>query len=267
MDGLINFLGTITLFTGLFGIIDAGAKNHLRAGVAEYIFGFHNKTFRNFDQKTIQALLSVFVRDNRLRKIRILIFSYLFSVGCLVAFLSLFVWFSASGQATYSASVAHLLNMAIRPKSPDEVRIVFLLFGVLPLAAYLFDLYSLWISKKLFWNRNFGLLLTPVLILADILLSVAPFLILAFATTLPFISADNFLGGFFVIGAFFQVPSMVFINFVQISVLLFGSMFRLLVTLTKLNRYTVLVTNFHEYPFTFLGLMIGLMTALVGHLI
>lgn len=66
-----------------------------------------------------------------------------------------------------------------------------------------------------------------------------------------------------------SIPQMLLISVflifcVRTAALVVGILFRFLVSLTKLNRYTVLYTNFSDYPFTFFGFGAAIISILDG---
>ena len=139
----------------------------------------------------------------------------------------------------------------------------------------LIDLWSIWIAKQIYVVRKINN--NIVAFLLDLTLSSIPVAALGYATAvlLVFQLLFNILSEKFgrLTLAFTEqlssLPQMLLISvfllfFVRLAALVLGILFRFLLSATKLNRYTVLHTNFSDYPFTFFGFIAAIMSILVG---
>ncbi|WP_299031367.1 hypothetical protein [uncultured Sulfitobacter sp.] len=235
-DLLFEKLGILTFWIGIFGVFDAIVDKKAKANLAEFVFGFHDKSVKDFENNVISSLLSVFVKNDKLKWKRIFLLSLAYSFLS-VGGLGVFAYQSVESGDNPSLWVVGLFGL------------IFLL--VVAIISFPLDIYSIYVTKRLFWNKNNSIFGNIIKIVFDVALSLMPILI---GVASMFFS-DGF--SFIYMAALFQFPSVLSITIIQIITLIFGIIARSTIRLTKLNQYTVLYTNLHESPFTFLGILSG----------
>jgi hypothetical protein len=249
MFALDEFLTII----GVFALLDAIIDTPRKALVAEFIFGFHNVTARDFDHRIIHALLSPFMRNDRLRIGRVVVFSVLMSLSIEGMTLLIVIPSWAEFNADISTS----------PQS-EKIRGFIWLIGIFATSAVM-DLFGFTVARLIFWKKRYSAVLQPAVIFLNIAASTMPFLIIFWLrvfTSLEFsmqlwnditVDFDAIISA----AALVQLGSLLLLSAIQIATTLSGLVLRLILMATRLNRYTVLFTRAHEIPFTFLGIIIA----------
>ena len=256
-------LGAVATIAGLFGLFDAIVDRPTRIRVGEFLFGFHAITARRFERDVVTAVLSPFVRGGRLRRGRVAAASYAATLASMVGVLA--VTLAMKGGRTVAEVVADAPAGWLAMADAGSV------FGrlaplaiVLLLCALPLDLFSLWVTKTLFWGRDVSALGSVLLVVVDAVLSSLPFF-LAIAAGEAFGLDDglmepnpaNAVIAVAIAGMLLQYPSTILLTLIQIAVLATAVLVRLLLLLTRLNRWTVLHTRLYEIPLTFVGLVLG----------
>lgn len=259
----VAFIG---LCLGIFGFLDAVVEHKYKTQVAEFVFGFHNISLTNFEGGSINGLLSVLIKNDKIVLWRVAL--YCFVITCI----SLLVWSSVAlanttGENFFAVLQKYALDgrklFASQEDGGAGITSTLLLLPILTLPI---DYFSVWITKKIFWQKRIKLYYVFPKILLDIAISLMPILVAGFGIFLAVVVQKssmstyfNTIIGYYLIAALIQLPSSVLINLLQISILIVGLFSRVLLVLTKLNSYTVIFSRLHEVPFSFIGLIVGLL--------
>lgn len=263
-------VATILTFVGGFGLLDKLIDRDRRAKVAEFVFGFHSATFTSFERGVIDAIVYVFIRDEKIWLTRVFIFS------CVSSLLSIWVLAAldsiASEETNFFESFAHVpVSMfdTFQTAVLDGQWRIFLIF-FFPFVVFPFDLFSLFVTKRLFWKRKRHPILLAPFVFLDLILSLIPFLAFLFLigqldvpNNLDDLSFGMALFVMMLVGVALQTPSTVLLSIIQIMVLVLGVLLRLVSLTTRMNQRVALVGRLHENPFGFIGLLVGLLVILV----
>ena len=263
---MYEILGVITFWVGVIGFFDLVVEKKSKTYISEFIFGFHDKTAHWFEINVINALLAVFIKNERLRLFRVFLFSYAATLFCLAG-LVIFITMSTE-NISFSVAVSNITIGFIGgfvDQTPVGVSSSTLLL-LLPFFVFPVDWFSLWVTKRLFWRKNVSSLSYFGRLVLDVALSSSMFLVvlaLIVLEVMPDVSdGQNSWLGFVVLPIMLQWPTTIFLNILQVLILVFGVILRLVLIATRLNQYTVLHTRLHEAPFAFLGLLVGLANVL-----
>ncbi len=246
---IVEVLATIGAPVTIGALLDQMVDPRHRDYIAEFLFGFRNRSFREFESKVIAGLLSVFMREDRLSVRKVLIYSLLSSLVVCIAF------------AVYLNGL--------------EGDVAMNLFGVAVVSSLMlglmsapFDYASLWITKRIFLEMRPEFPMTIPAILADIILSCIPYLF-GLAAWVLFTRGGIeifFIGQLFElawVGIGVSIFNSILISIVQIVILVFASAVRLLMLLASLSGALAVRSQLLRMPFAFIALIFGFMLLLI----
>jgi hypothetical protein len=247
MFALDRFLAIV----GVFALLDAIIDSPRKALVAEFIFGFHNITARDFDHRVIHALLSPFMHNDRLILGRVVVFSALMSISVEGMILLMVIPSWAEFNADIRAG-----------GQSEQIRGVIWFVGIFATSAAM-DIFGFTVARLIFWKKRYSAILHPAAIVLNIAVSTVPFLSIVLMVALAnhdfsIHVRDDItieLSAIITVAALVQLGSLLLLSAIQVTTTLSGLVLRLILMLTRLNRYTVLFTRAHEIPFTFLGII------------
>ncbi len=258
---MIEFLTIVTSITGVFTLLDLFVEKQAKAKIAEYVFGFGEVNLRGFESNVIRALLSIYKTGDRI-SFRKVLFRYS-GVVALITILGMIL----------SALLGKLDFLDIDPSEFLELSTIWELPFAIVIAALMywpFDSWSLWVTNKIFGQADHGSLIKYMIkVLVDIFVTLAPMILISIAAMYCIMQIDED-SIFAVISSFVLTATVVnalgslLITFVQVLTLLMGMFFRMIMRLTKLNQRIAMVSRAHEFPFTFIGLVIAISGALIA---
>ena len=264
MEGLPSVAKSALEFFGLvsaFSVIDIVLPKHYREKVAEYVFGFHNASFSSFELGLLQGYISAFFRNGEIRFTRLLIWSFGTSaIACLFIHSFYFQTFLdlARNEGNWFAALIYANAVEFFRSSWG----IFLVLGALSLT-FFNDLLSLKITYRIFFGRSYppSILALPFLLdlVASNLLVIAAFVVLPDLASGFFhsLGSEITFEGFVLVGLLMSMAiSAVFHSLLLLFLLVFGTLLRAFLMITKLNRPLVLVSDLHKYPCTFIGLVL-----------
>lgn len=249
MENLIAFVGTTGAFVALFGLLDLFIEDKLRFKISEYIFGIHEITFRDFENNVIHILMSPYVKESKLQPLKVL--TRYSTLGALIFCVLLA---SSGGQNSNTIVNVILINLV--------------LFCVLTIFSWPFDMWSLKVTSFLFLKKPRTFPISIFYIILDFAFTWAPAFLVApifklFLWTVDLPGSEYFMLGA-IGGLLASLLTSSLVTYLQIIVIGLGVSLRLLVKLTKLNTLIAMNSKTHEYPFTFLGLITGLLVAVIS---
>lgn len=250
MNSFIEYISIFLAIVGPFSFIDSLMSHKAKNKISEFVFGFHDVTFRSFESASVEALVGSFFKDGRIRYWRTLIVSVL---------------------ASASISWMFYLNEAWSDSENQERSF---LYGILFLSftSFFVDLINLQASYYVyFYQKKIRSYLLKFVV--DFFLSMSLIVISGSAFFAMIVIGTALLNGgsaesfyenstIFVIlfmGSFFSVLTASSIFFiVRLLILAIGILVRSLIFVTKLNSYAVLYTSAHEHPLTFIASIFAL---------
>ncbi|MCY4335758.1 MAG: hypothetical protein OXC60_13960 [Litoreibacter sp.] len=263
MEQIALFGGVV----GAFAIFDVLSEKTTKAKLAELLFGFHSVNPSKVERQLIVTIISAFQSPSRNLSVhRIFLWSLIVSPLCVVLGDIIPVFGFTAGQ--FKESFFAILSNYIAQPSTFITITLFLALLSLP-----FDYWSIWVAKKIYITEEerSGF----VAFFVDVLVSFAPVVpIMLFIQSeksaslgIPLVAfaLENVSHSFaelllhLIIYLPIGVVSSICLAF---SVRLLGFFIsvaaRLFLSATKLNQKLVLVSRIHEYPFSFIGLIVFL---------
>jgi len=257
---MFQLLSIFTTITGLFTLLDLFVEKNAKAKVAEYVFGFGSVNLAGFENNTINALLSPLKIEGRVSHKRVL--------------------FRYSGIISILITIFTIVSIFILPHTEDSKSILhefieaFIFLPVMALIFWPFDCWSLWVTNKIFSEKKSASLFSFIgRILLDILITLLPLAVALaglyfFGTIMKPVTGNAPETGItywvFFIAFFFialNVMGSLLVTFVQLLTLILGVFLRTALRVTKLNQHIAMISRAHEFPFTFIGLVLGIMGA------
>jgi len=249
---MIETLGILGTFIGVFGIFDVLVEKKHKYKISEYIFGFSDVSFVQFEQNSIQGLVNIFVTETSLKFLKIFFFYTL--VGFFICY---FIFFQAE-------DVSEIIE------EDDDIFIyhIFAFFLLILTCSYLCDLYSIWITKRIFYNKRRAFPSSVKWIFIDVLLSMLPSLSLA-VLLIYLINQNDDLNYGIPIAVFIFLSSLpsILMSLITLVILMVGFLLKGITRLTYINRGVAMVSKAHEFPFTYFGLFAGILAVLLTELI
>lgn len=253
---LANFLAPLSVLAAIENLFLDRLTRHK---IANYVFGFEDAQFKDFEKNaTIAALKPFLNKKDTISFVRIAVFSpvsLLFSLQCM----ALILYFSGNSPAVF----VNPLDVYFRHYFDTIVMLGVLLFVTAP-----FDYFSVWVTKRLFLDRWFGNKRFVSLFALDVFVSALP-VILIF-TTLYALSKGVFgavwsqtWGLVLVFGLGMMAMSslsLLFVMFVQVFIVVAGMSIRGLCRAMRLNQPFAL-TPASERPLSFIGFLAGVLFA------
>ncbi|MEV8466116.1 hypothetical protein AB0T83_04860 [Fluviibacterium sp. DFM31] len=241
LDAILIILGVV----GLAGGYDKFCPPDRKAAVAEYVFGGARTDFGTFERAAMEDILLPFVGE---------------------------AWEGPSWRAGFVLSglcilVLALLNNGGRADPRSFYDLVGLV-GFGGLISLPFVMFSLHVSNCIFVMRVWPRPL-PVLIAVDAGLSLLPLVILASLAMAFFGVFDETpewlkqLSVPLLLSAFWALPAVLFVTAVQIAVLLFGTLTRIILLALRSAGRMADPKKLYQAPFTAIGLVAGLVIALL----
>ncbi|MEL6645525.1 MAG: hypothetical protein AAFQ79_16460 [Pseudomonadota bacterium] len=249
LDELLLFGGVASVFA----LIDFIVPPALRDKVAEIILGFHSFDVTNLESSIINALLAPFIKDNRIKPLRVLIFSISF----------------ASVLTVLISINSH--NSGNTPLELNHYAIVFIF--IIGIILFPLDFISLQITRRIFYGSSTSAVMVVFKIVLDVVLSALVVVGSIYFTwqAFSFLSGTTSVVGrnleagavIVLMGTLFSVFSAIFINLLQVLSLMSGCFIRFLVWLSHRNRPLVLYTNFQNAPFTLIGIVSAFIVVII----
>lgn len=264
-----NAISLIAGYAAFFGLLDAMLHKPVREKVSWYLFGFEGTDFPKMEQALVGGLVSFALPDNLwLRPIRLWMLSAISIVG-FVAMLSI-----ATGQ----------LPIPTHERDAAFGRQLLVLIGTLLTLSLIagfsmpMDLLSTMITRRIFCKKPRAWAAYPLWILLDIALSILLWIALfavagligSFETTqrpdgVPPVPIHNFaaaapeigMKGMFGLGIALGISSMFLLTLVQSLAFFVGGFARVASKILRVNQWLALNSNVHQFPFTFLGILLG----------
>lgn len=259
---MFQLLSIFTTITGLFTLLDLFVEKNAKAKVAEYVFGFGSANLAGFEYNTINALLSPLKIDGRLSYKRVL-FRYSAIIAILINVIPFFGIFLFPEKEN-SDSISIL----------NEILEVAFYIPLMTLVFWPFDCWSLWVTNKIFSVKKSSSLFSFIgRVLSDVLITLLP---LAIATAgfyslvvLMGLFTENALKTGIAYWIFYGTLFFIILNLLgsllvtiaQLLTLILGVFLRAILRLTKLNQHIAMISRAHEFPFTFIGLVLGVLGA------
>lgn len=264
-----EFATHILLFMGFFGIFDKMiVKEKFRDDIALYIFGAERINFPRMENSLIGGLIG-FVLPKSIGRAALRLWGISITLILIVFVADLFHDNSVIRRAAEKYEnwefFSYLMYLAL----------ALIVVSLLSLPS---DYLSALITKKIFYGKSRSILTYPLWILFDLLLSaVLIFLFLRMVGffAVRFEAADltfdptspsealNSLGGIISIwwfGITISTVSVIILSIAQIVALTLGSLLRFASTILRANRWLAANSEFLCYPFTFMGMILGLIT-------
>lgn len=267
MDYLITF-GSIV---GAFGVFDLLADPRHKTFVSEFIFGFHKVSLKAFEANSIRAILSFFIRDDRILYLRVLLWSALMSpIPTYLVFY--FVARAVNGLASAGVEAFEVVE-SIAPIGVFSIQEIldgswhiFLGFSLTTaLLTSLSDYWNVWVGKLVYLSKRplEGLAAFFVDLLGSMLPVVVLTLVWSSAINPANLAGSQWLKGYqylelyLYILVFLMIISTAFLFAIRILVFCMGILLRSAILATKANSYTVLFSRAHEVPFSFIGIVVA----------
>lgn len=260
---MFQLLTIVTTITGIFTILDLFIEENAKAKVAEFVFGFGDTNFSGFESNAIRALLSPFKINGRLSYKRIF-----FRYSCLISVL----------LTIFALFLTYVIKVDFFKSSYDSVFLEALeLLVSIPLVAVLFwpfDCWSLKVTDKIFGSKQSSSALQFIgRVVADVLITLLPLALVAAGLYLLVVTSSvtegtqeyTVLMAVFVGISIFIVLNVfgsLFVTIVQLLTLGIGVFLRVILRLTKLNQHIAMISRAHEFPFTFMGLVLGVIISI-----
>lgn len=261
-----EILSTCALILAPFTLLERFPGENRKQKIAEYIFGIEEIKFGAFETNTIRFLMGIFIKEGRVRPV--LVFTRLSLIGALL------------GTFFYGANL-ELVSLYYTIGRPSTVSVEFLLlmlgiFIGLSCFGFPIDLLSLKVTKALFVDRKPNTIMLAPTIVLDCVLSLALpalFVILSQIIALffgswhvfPSDAANFYFVEFMTLGllsvAFFGALSLG-ITAIQVVVLIVGVFVRCIMAFTRLNSFVAMHSEIYHHPFTFVGLVLSVITGL-----
>lgn len=260
---MIEFLESLSRIGGILGffaLFDLLASREARNTVADYVFGFHGVTMRQFENSTVRAGLATVLNDGRISGLRVL------RMSAIMAAVTATLAISSGGE-----SFLYLFGMLPKSLLIEPLFIIFMTVASIPS-----DILSIRVTKGLFIDGWLSILPYILRIFLDALVSAVLivalggvyFLIMTeVMPALPTIYGQVVTEGYevnaftrvFLISAFaVSAFSTLCITTLQLIVLVVGIILRGLLLLTQLSSPLVLHTRLYDAPFTFVGIALTL---------
>jgi hypothetical protein len=248
---LLDTLGKIGGTAGFFAIFDALARKEHKKRISDFLFARQKATFSSFESGVIRALMDPFLRNGQLVFSRVLLLSF---------------------GSTFVLLAAYLISARVW-SDPDYDIWWLLVFGAaLVLVCWPFDVFSLYVTKRVFVDRQPAFPATVLWLGVDLAISVVPVL---FAAILLYVAVDGRTPGLTLQIVGMAFPFVFFVNAItstvitiaQVLALVFGSCARLL---AGVFRFLGLVANHSraaDFPLTVIGLLVGITLSVTSHLI
>ncbi|SLN46193.1 hypothetical protein [Pseudooctadecabacter jejudonensis] len=264
-----NVISLIASYAAFFGLLDAMLHKPVREKVSWYLFGFEGTDFPKMEQALVGGLVSFALPDNLwLRPIRLWMLSAISFVGALAMFSIILggVPNLPNGENT------NLVHKAISTLGLAVTLSIVAAFSM-PL-----DLMSTLITRQIFCKKQRAWEIYPLCILLDIVLSLFLwFGFMALLSSLGFLDAParpegappvqmhNFaaaapelgIKGMLVLGIGLGISSMFLLTLVQSIAFFVGGLARVASKMLRVNQWLALNSNIHQFPFTFLGILLG----------
>jgi len=257
---MFQLISIFTTITGLFTLLDLFVEKDAKAKVAEYVFGFGNANLAGFEYNTINALLSPLKVDGRVSYKRVL-FRYSGVIAILITAISFFSLFLLPEPEEAESIFRRTFNVIV------NIPIMVLIF-------WPFDCWSLWVTNKVFSEKKSSSLFSFIgRVLIDVLITLMPLVIASIGlyflfnpiVLIPEDTSELTIAAWISTWAFafifFNVIGSLLVTAVQLLTLTLGVLLRTVLRLTKLNQHVAMVSSVHEFPFTFIGLVMGVIGA------
>lgn len=266
---LIEFSTIISLFFVIDAIVDQKAKTR----ISEYIFGFHKISIGNFEARLVAALLSPFLIDGRVSWKRVIPYS-------IISWHFTFAIFLVTGDAYLNPNpknstniLSHLLGAFFRDieeafstgrglyiLSSGLVILVIIPAFSSPVDYIFMRLGTRFIhfgeSKKALGVRLF-LLAIGILSLAPSALSIGFMYFFFGVGDNPTDTLPGLLLGSLMFSVAMQFGSGFLFGAVVFLIISTSVILRFLIIITGLNKYLILISDIHKYPFTFIGFFVS----------
>lgn len=197
-------------FVGMGSLIDSILPAHHKKLIAHYVFGLAGHSLKEFEASVINAMIEILCRDDDIDKLsqrKVVYYSLIFNtIFWIFAYLYLLV---------------------------KEYRIDAFILG--PITALMtsvisipLDYYSIYITKKIFYYRPYAFWWLPILVLADIVLSYLPQLILlSILLLVPILIGEQpFVLGLIIAGGAANALGSSLMNLVQVVIVVMGLLIR-----------------------------------------
>ena len=242
---IIGIFGTVVTLFSLFDIwLEDPQKNKL----SEYVFGFHNLTFSEFETNVIRSIMNIYMSDDALSYKKI--FFKMTMIGALLYF-----FFGVFDTLTDN-------------HSSNDISSLIVIFFVYWCSTILLDVWSLSVTKYLFIDKSPKFPYSAIYILLDGFLSFLLPLILGIILFNPlgessFPAVINVIVVFTGMFLFFGAFTSGLITIIQVLTLVLGIMLRVIFSATRMNTLIGVQGRIHEHPMTFIGVIAGAITAIV----
>ncbi|MGC3940617.1 hypothetical protein ACOTTU_22690 [Roseobacter sp. EG26] len=271
------FIAHIGAYAAFFGLLDALLSREARESFSMYIFGFEGCDFPKMEKALMDSLIGFVLPHGRpmLSLFRLWMVSWAaltlsYSIGS--------YWTFETGGDGHAYQVALAEGYGAVAWLLFQAAVAISVFATFSLPN---DFISARITRAIFVHEQRSLATYPFWILVDAVASllvwgvlIVAILSIGFFGGEPLYDTESInsfgdyfsLDGFFVAlstGVIFSGNSIVFLSVVQIIALLLGSLTRLLSGALRVNQWLALNSNVHMAPFTFLGILTGIVVYLI----
>jgi hypothetical protein len=239
VDAIVE-IGGIAAF---FAVFDVLARDEHKRAISDFLFARRHATFRSFETNAIRALMEPFLREGKLLPRRILVLSFTVCTVMLV-----FSFFLA--ELTIGLWQRVILYVTAIP--------------VLALLCWPFDVFSLYVTRRMFIDRAPMFPMTVLWVICDLIVSIAPVLagFVAIGVYLDFDLADVRSAALLIplIAFYVNGVTSTIITILQVLTLAFGTFLRVILSVFRLFGFLADPAKLAEFPFTAIGLLTGVMT-------
>jgi len=246
--------------TAFFYLFDQLAEEKDKNTISWYLFGFFDVNFEQFDRSCISFILGLFRnRSNNFLLWRIFALSF---ISTSMSFCVLYYIFNIGAEESEARELTANLFFDLMDAPSGEVLFFIFIIGTISLVSLPFDYISLRISSFIFeertlvgWKLIFGIFIDAILSFSIFIL---PLYFIYFHSGIFETKSVNFSAPFLILmGTIISSLSVLVFSIFQIILLFFGLIIRFFVIFTRLNRLTVIRSNSHKYPFTYIGILFG----------
>lgn len=241
-ENLFSFIGVLfaqIIAAGTTGqLIDTLLKKHHKIIIYQYLFREKNISFDSFEKSTINGLIEIF----------------LYRDGC--GHISPYKVAYLSTAFPIFAAIAILTSETIARGFVEQIfyfSFIMLLLTILNIyISFPIDFFSVYVTKKIFYKRDYSSRKAIFLWLFDMIISSIPSIIaLIFIAISEINNNDIGDGKKLILGMFLgSITSTLIISILQIFIISIGSIIRGIIFITRFSDYIRDNTNSTEYPVT-----------------
>lgn len=269
VEKIIAHYGSII---GAFAVFDSFIDPRVKGKLSEYIFGFHNVGVKCFEENLICSFIGFFLSSSlKIKLQRVLVVSFFVSPIIVLTFMG----------DSFADGIRRTISVVFEVNAGDNFLIYLLAIILIAIVSFPADILNMLVSKQIYYKANFveniwakaaldalisGLVVSIVLYgLYKSIPLISHFLMLFvdFSSQPSYLSVGYITKNVYSGTLVSMLASVIFLFGVKFLALVTGFCIRSIIMLTKINSYTILYTNAHNFPFTFLALVWCLISILV----